>query len=79
MNCAATLVGGGKGMKFRNPFRPITRKITPAKYRAITEAIFITIFSFWIGADCMASSILISIYLMYVYLWEIQVFYDPET
>src|ERR1700686_722957 len=31
--------GGGMGMKFRKPFRPITRKITPVRYRAITEAV----------------------------------------
>jgi hypothetical protein len=34
--------GGGIGMKFRKPFRPNTRKITPARYRAIVEAVFIT-------------------------------------
>jgi MarR family 2-MHQ and catechol resistance regulon transcriptional repressor len=33
-------------MKFRKPFSPKTRKITPARYRAITEAILITAFSF---------------------------------
>jgi MarR family 2-MHQ and catechol resistance regulon transcriptional repressor len=33
-------------MKFRKPFSPKTRKITPARYRAITEAILITGFSF---------------------------------
>jgi hypothetical protein len=27
--------GGGSGMKFRKPFKPKTRKITPARYRAI--------------------------------------------
>jgi hypothetical protein len=32
----------GKGMKCRKPFSPITRKITPARYRAITEAVLIT-------------------------------------
>src|SRR6202165_1406587 len=46
MNCAAMPPGGGRGMKFRKPFSPKTRKITPARYRAITEAILITGFSF---------------------------------
>jgi MarR family 2-MHQ and catechol resistance regulon transcriptional repressor len=41
--------GGGRGMKFRKPFSPMTRKITPARYRAITEAILITGFSFAIA------------------------------
>src|ERR1700692_1135704 len=42
MNCPAMPPGGGRGMKFRKPFRPKTRKITPARYRAIAEAVFIT-------------------------------------
>jgi hypothetical protein len=46
--------GGGRGMKFRKPFSPITRKIRPARYRAITEAVFITGFSFSIGAIALA-------------------------
>jgi hypothetical protein len=46
MNCPAMPPGGGRGMKFRKPFSPITRKITPARYRAITEMVLITIFSF---------------------------------
>jgi hypothetical protein len=29
-------------MKFRKPFRPKTRKITPARYWAIAEMVFIT-------------------------------------
>jgi len=37
-------------MKFRKPFSPITRKITLARYRAITEAVLITGLSFSIGA-----------------------------
>src|SRR6266404_5524526 len=41
MNCPAMPPGGGRGMKFRKPFRPITRKITPVRYRAITEAVLI--------------------------------------
>src|SRR4029077_14967316 len=46
MNCPAMPPGGGRGMKFRKPFSPKTRKITPARYWAITEAILITGFSF---------------------------------
>src|ERR1700733_13879104 len=42
MNCPAMPPGGGNGMKCRKPFSPMTRKITPARYRAITEAILIT-------------------------------------
>jgi hypothetical protein len=34
--------GGGNGMKCRKPFNPITKKITPARYRAIADAILIT-------------------------------------
>src|ERR1700674_4404683 len=49
MNCPAMPPGGGRGMKFRKPFSPMTRKITPARYRAITEAILITGFSFAIA------------------------------
>src|SRR6266567_2173540 len=47
MNCPAMPPGGGRGMKFRKPFRPKTRKITPARYRAIAEAVLITRFSFF--------------------------------
>ena len=42
MNCPATPLGGGSGMKCRKPFRPKTRKITPARYRATVDAVFIT-------------------------------------
>jgi hypothetical protein len=61
MNCPAMPPGGGMGMKFRKPFRPKTRKITPARYRAIAEAVLITGFSFSIGSHYMASIILMSI------------------
>src|SRR5882672_6114225 len=64
MNCPAMPGGGGKGMKFRKPFSPITRKITPARYRAITKAVLITRFSFSISAIALASCILMSIELM---------------
>src|SRR5215472_2748911 len=46
MNCPATPSGGGSGIKCRKPFRPKTRKITPARYRAITETVLIVGFSF---------------------------------
>src|SRR6202045_4958157 len=64
MNCPAMPPGGGRGMKFRKPFRPKTRKIMPARYRAIAEAVLIVGFSFWIGSHSMASIVLISIQLM---------------
>src|SRR5258706_3709586 len=40
--------GGGRGMKFRKLFRQKTRKITPARYWAIKEAVLIIGFSFGI-------------------------------
>src|ERR1700692_3560675 len=49
MNSPAMPPGGGSGMKFRKPFRPKTRKITPARYRAIAEAVLINVFSFSIA------------------------------
>jgi MarR family 2-MHQ and catechol resistance regulon transcriptional repressor len=64
MNCPAMPPGGGSGMKFRKPFRPKTRKIAPARYRAIVETVLITGFSFSIGSHYMASIILLSIELM---------------
>src|SRR6202049_3000808 len=64
MNCPAMPPGGGSGMKFRKPFRPKTRKITPARYNAIVETVFVTGFSFSIRGHYMASMILISIELM---------------
>src|SRR5712692_4574029 len=64
MNCPAMPPGGGSGMKFRKPFKPNTRKITPARYRAIEEAVFISWFSLSIGSHYMAPIILISIELM---------------
>jgi hypothetical protein len=65
-------------MKFRKPFSPITRKMTPTRYRAITEAVLIRGSSFSIGAIALASCVLISIELMMVYLWEIQVFHPRD-
>jgi len=40
-NCAAVPVGGGMGIKCRNPFSPNVRKIKPNRQRAIVETIFI--------------------------------------
>src|SRR5580658_2645736 len=73
MNCPAMPPGGGTGMKFRKPFRPKTRKITPARYRAIAEAVLITGFSFWIGSYSMASIIL----MMYTY-GRFRFFHEPR-
>ena len=39
----STAGGGGIGMKCRKPFNPNTRKIRPSKYRAITDAILISL------------------------------------
>src|SRR5580704_12529353 len=64
MNCPAMPPGGGSGMKFRKPFRPKTRKMTPARYRAIVETVLITWFSFSTDGHYMAPIILISIELM---------------
>src|SRR6266849_3005566 len=77
MNCPAMPAGGGRGMKFRKPFSPITRKITPARYRAITEAVFTT-FSFSINANCIGVMYIYINIIDEVYFSEIQVFYDPR-
>src|SRR3984893_15968160 len=74
MNCPAMPPGGGRGMKFRKPFRPKTRKITPARYRAITETVLITRFSFSFGSHSMAPSILMSIKLMMYTSWRFRFF-----
>src|SRR6266511_4222997 len=50
MNCPAMPPGWGRGMRFRKPFSPKIRKIRPARYRAITEAVLITRFSFSVGS-----------------------------
>src|SRR5947209_4449631 len=73
MNCPAMPSGGGRGIKFRKPFRPKTRKITPARYPAIAETILITGFSFWIGSLDGANHIDVNM-IDGVYLWRIQVF-----
>src|SRR6267154_578558 len=74
MNCPAMPPGGGSGMKFRKPFSPKTRKIMPARYRAIAETVLINEFSFWIGSHSMASIILISIQWMMYTSWRFRFF-----
>src|SRR5882762_5537223 len=77
MNCPAMPGGGGKGMKCRKPFSPITRKITPARYRAITEAVLITGSPFKSRSPTISSIILISIELMTYTSRGFRFFYDP--
>src|SRR4051794_12630879 len=75
MNCPAMPPGGGSGMKFRKPFRPKTRKITPARYRAIVEAVLITGFSFFgLTAIAWRPTILMSIELMMYTSWRFRFF-----
>src|ERR1700685_2140401 len=78
MTCPAMPPGGGRGMKFRKPFRPKIRKITPARYRAITEAVLITGFSFWVSSHSMATNPIDVNRIDVIYLLEIQVFYEPR-
>jgi len=73
MNCPATPLGGGSGMKCRKPFRPKTRKITPAKYRATVDAVFIRVLLFD-RRHCIGVTYLDVNTIDDVYLWEIQVF-----
>lgn len=60
-------------MKFRKPFSPITRKIRPARYRAITEAVLIP-------GSPFRSALLHDVKYIYVniiddvYFYEIQLF-----
>jgi len=61
MNCPAMPPGAGSGRKVRKPFRPKTRKITLARYRAIAEAVLLTGVLLSVGSHYMASSILMSI------------------
>src|SRR5580704_2053033 len=73
MNCPATPLGGGSGMKCRKPFRPKTRKITPAKYRATVDAVFIRVLLFD-RRRCIDVTYLGVNTIDDVYFWEIQVF-----
>src|ERR1700733_9601941 len=79
INCPAMPPGGGRGMKFRKPFRPKTRKITPARYRAIAEMVLMTRFSFSLGSHepWRANHIDINI-VDGVYFRRIQVSYGPR-
>src|SRR6267378_4543602 len=78
MNCPATPGGGGKGMKCRKPFSPITRKITPARYRAITEAVLITGFSFFDGRHYIGIMYIDVNIIDECILLEDSGFYDPR-
>jgi hypothetical protein len=78
MNCPAMPPGGGRGMKFRKPFRPKTRKVTPARYRAIAKVVFITGFSFFDWQPLHGVNHIDVNIVDGVYFWEIQVFYDAR-
>src|SRR5208282_423487 len=78
MNCPAMPSGGGSGMKCRKPFRPKTRKITPARYRAIAETILITRFSFGLAAIYHEAYHLDVNIVDGVYFRKIQEFYGPR-
>src|ERR1700733_7488173 len=65
-------------MKFRKPFSPITRKITPARYRAIAAAILITLFSLGLESICFAPIILTPIQLMLYTSGRFRFFYDSK-
>jgi MarR family 2-MHQ and catechol resistance regulon transcriptional repressor len=64
-------------MKCRNPFRPKTRKITPARYRAIAETVLIelllSVTAIKLGLNHLAVNIIDG-----VYFGEIQVFMAQE-
>jgi MarR family 2-MHQ and catechol resistance regulon transcriptional repressor len=60
-------------MKCRKPFRPKTRKITPAKYRATVDAVFIRVLLFD-RRHCIGVTYLDVNTMDDVYFWEIQVF-----
>jgi MarR family transcriptional regulator, 2-MHQ and catechol-resistance regulon repressor len=65
-------------MKFRKPLRPKTRKIKPARYRAMTEAVLITEFSFrWLRLHD-ANYIDVNI-IDDVCFWEIQLFMTRDS
>src|ERR1700722_12902765 len=78
MNCPAMPPGGGTGMKFRKPFRPKTRKITPARYRAIAEAVLITGFSLLDWQPLHGVNHIDVNRIDEVYFREIQIFYDAR-
>src|SRR5579871_6147105 len=76
MNCPAIPPGGGRGMKFRKPFRPKTRKITPARYRAIADTVRISFLSATI-MNHRINHIEVNI-VDGVYFKKIQVFYGSK-
>src|ERR1700676_2692596 len=78
MNCPAMPPGGGRGMKFRKPFRPKTRKIAPARYRAIAEAVLITRFSFSVAAINDGTNQIDVNIIDGVYFGKIQESYGPR-
>src|SRR4030095_6236387 len=78
MNCPAMPPGGGRGIKVRKPVRPKTRKITPARYRAITEAVFITRFSFLDWQPFHGINHIDVNPIDVIYFGGIQVFYDAR-
>src|SRR4029077_17670102 len=78
MNCPAMPPGGGRGMKFRKPFRPKTRKITPARYRAIADTVLIKGSPFRLAAiNHGANHIYVNI-VDGVYFGKIQESYGPR-
>src|SRR6202047_1197811 len=74
MNCPAMPPGGGSGMKFRKPFRPKTRKITPARYRATAEAVFINRVLLLDWQPLHGVNHIYVNTIDGVYFWEIQIF-----
>src|SRR5258706_2419304 len=78
MNCPATPLGGGSGMKCKNPFRPKTRKITPMRYRAIAEIVFITGPPLGLTAVNVGVNYLDVNRLDDVYFLKIQILYGPR-
>src|SRR5580658_7126120 len=79
MNCPATPPRGGRGMKFRKPFRPKTRKITPARYRAIAEAVCINQVLLWDWQPLHGVNHIDVNTIDGVYFVEIQVFHDQRN
>src|SRR5271154_721921 len=77
MNCPAMPPGGGIGMKFRKPFRPNTRKITPARYRAIADTVLIKVLLSVTAAEQVVNHLDVNI-VDGIYFCRIQVFYGPR-
>src|SRR5260370_32026699 len=77
MNCPAMPAGGGRGIEFRKPFRPKTRKTTPARYRAIAEMALIRFFLSVTIMNHVVKHIEVNI-VDGVCFYRIQVFYGPR-